>query len=96
MDQRTPRTFDPGVLVRPQRGRRSNDYRTPPPVSCKSIIATLPGMPDKTYECRIVIDWRRVANAPPIDFDWRITPEPPGPMTDGEISRSLKEIAERI
>jgi len=53
-------------------------------------------MPDQPYDGRIVIDWRRVANAPPDDFDWRITPEPSGQITDEEISRLLKEIADRI
>ena len=53
-------------------------------------------MPDQPYDGRIVIDWRRVANASPDDFDWHVTPEPPGLMTDEEISRLLKEISERI
>jgi hypothetical protein len=60
------------------------------------IIATLTRMSDHPYDGRIVIDWRRVADAPPDDFDWRSTPERSGLMTDEEISRLLKEIAKRI
>jgi hypothetical protein len=43
-----------------------------------------------------MIDWRRVAEAPSDDFDWRITPEPSGLMSNEEISRLLREIADRI
>ena len=53
-------------------------------------------MADEPYDGRIVIEWRRVASAPPDDFDWRITPEPPGRLTDEETSRLLAEIAERL
>ena len=48
-------------------------------------------MSDQPYEGRIVIDWRRVAGRPPDDFDWRVTPEPAGLLTDEEISRLLVE-----
>ncbi len=53
-------------------------------------------MADETYDGRIVIGWRRVATTTPDDFDWRITPEPPGRLTDEEMSRLLAEIAERM
>jgi hypothetical protein len=33
-------------------------------------------MSDRPYDGRIVIEWARVADAPPDDFDWRITPDP--------------------
>jgi hypothetical protein len=48
-------------------------------------------MSDQPYDGRIVIDWRRLADTPPADFDWRVTPEPAG-LT----SRLLKQIAQRI
>ena len=35
-------------------------------------------MPDRPSDGRIVIEWARVADAPPDDFDWRITPDPKG------------------
>lgn len=53
-------------------------------------------MSDRPYDGRIVIEWARVADAPPDDFDWRITPDPKGLLTDEEMSRLLKEISERI
>jgi hypothetical protein len=62
----------------------------------RPITATLRLMPDEPYDGRIVIEWRRVANTPPDNFDWRLTPEPSGLMTDLESSRLLKEIADRI
>jgi hypothetical protein len=44
-------------------------------------------MADETYDGRIVIEWRRVATTAPDDFDWRITPESPGRLTDeGDVS----------
>lgn len=52
-------------------------------------------MQQKPLDGRIVIEWRRVADAPPDDFDWRVTPEPPG-LSDDELSRLLKEIADRL
>lgn len=61
-----------------------------------SILGTLLRMSDQPYDGRVVIDWRRVADAPPNDFDWRVTTEPSGSMSDQEIARLLEEVAERI
>ena len=52
-------------------------------------------MPDNQSEGRIVIEWKRVADAPPDDFDWKISLEPPG-LPDEDVSRLLAEIAQRI
>jgi hypothetical protein len=52
-------------------------------------------MPDEPLEGRIVIEWNRVADGPPDDFDWKVSLEPPG-LPDEEVSRLLAEIAQRI
>lgn len=30
-------------------------------------------MPEHPYDGRVVIDWGRVADAPPEEFEWRVT-----------------------
>lgn len=53
-------------------------------------------MPDRPYDGRILIEWARVTEDPTDEFDWRITLDPNGLLTDDEMSRLLKEISERI
>jgi hypothetical protein len=49
----------------------------------------------------IVIEWRRVGDAPESaddaseEFDWKVNLEPPG-LPDEDVSRLLAEIAERF
>jgi hypothetical protein len=52
-------------------------------------------MSEIPVEGRIVIEWTRVADEPPDDFDWKVNLEPPG-LPDEEVSRLLAEIAQRI
>lgn len=52
-------------------------------------------MAEKPSSGHIVIEWRRIGDSPPDDFDWRVELEPPG-LPDEKVSRLLGEIAERI
>jgi hypothetical protein len=55
-----------------------------------------PGMADETHCGRLIIEWNRNGQPPPDDLDWRVRPEPPGALTDEEISRLLREISDRM
>jgi len=52
-------------------------------------------MADILLSGRILIEWKRVSDAPPDEFDWSVKLDPPG-LPDEDLSRLLAEIAERI